>query len=450
MSDPFYRAFEERYYAPRQTIRRMREQYLPFVDPLKSLYPGANTFDLGCGRGEWLELMLEAGFTAFGVDLDEGMLEGCRALNLPAAQGDAVDYLARLPDASHVVISAFHVVEHISFQQLRSVVQEALRVLKPGGLLIMETPNTENVVVGTSNFYLDPTHQRPIPSKLLSFLTEYEGFARTKVLHLQESPTLLQQQVLSLHDVLNGVSPDYAVVAQKDALSSTMRAFDDAFSREYGLSLQELSRCYELGIRGPIQRLNAEQQALSSRMVTEFERLDAQLQQYLHHNLHQVALDVQNLHQSVRVLSAQQSAMAQVQEESTQRRLQQAELRAHQAEQSAAAAQATLESVYASTSWRLLAPFRWVAIQLRLLTTQGPGRRLHALGKKVRGASEAGPQTPTTQTPLTHAQQEERPQSAGIPADARPVETSVQPLSARTQAIHDAIEQAARASTGRS
>lgn len=446
MSDPFYRAFEERYYAPRQTIRRMREQYLPFVAPLKSLYPGANTFDLGCGRGEWLELMLEAGFTAFGVDLDEGMLEGCRALNLPAAQGDAVEYLARLPDDSHVVISAFHVVEHISFQQLRTVVQEALRVLKPGGLLIMETPNSENVVVGTSNFYLDPTHQRPIPSKLLSFLTEYEGFARTKVLHLQESPTLLQQQVLSLHDVLNGVSPDYAVVAQKDALSSTIKAFDDAFSRNYGLSLQELSRCYELGIRGPIQRLNAEQQRTS----TELERLDALLQQYVHHNLHQVALDVQNLHQSVRVLSAQQSALAQVQEEGTQRRLQQAELRAQQAEQSAAAAQATLESVYASTSWRLLAPFRWVAIQLRLLTTQGPRRRLHALGKKMRGASEAGSPTQTTQASLTHAPQEDRPQSAGTPADARPVETSLLPLSARTQAIHDAIEQAARASNGKS
>lgn len=450
MSDPFYRAFEERYYAPRQTIRRMREQYLPFVAPLKSLYPGANTFDLGCGRGEWLELMLEAGFTAFGVDLDEGMLEGCRALNLPAAQGDAVEYLARLPDASHAVISAFHVVEHISFQQLRSVVQEALRVLKPGGLLIMETPNTENVVVGTSNFYLDPTHQRPIPSKLLSFLTEYEGFARTKLLHLQESPTLLQQQVLSLHDVLNGVSPDYAVVAQKDALSSTMKAFDGAFSREYGLSLQELSRCYELGIRGLIQRLNAEQQALSSRMTTEFERLDAQLQQYLHHNLHQVALDVQNLHQSVRVLSAQQSALAQVQEEGTQRRLQQAELRAHRAELSAAAAQAALDSVYASTSWRILAPLRWVAIQLKLLRTQGLGTRLHALSNRLRGTPGIRPLNPTTQTPVSPAPQDDNPKPVELPADAKPAETSVQPLSARTQAVHDALEQAIRSSTGKS
>lgn len=450
MSADFYRAFEDKFRGSRELILSRLDVYLPFVRPIKEVSGQPNALDLGCGRGEWLELLDREGFDATGVDLDEGMLKACEQLHLNAHKADAIGYLESLPDASVGVISAFHMVEHIPFEALQQLVQQALRVLVPGGLLIMETPNTENVVVGTSNFYLDPTHQRPIPSKLLSFLTEYEGFARTKVLHLQESPTLLQQQVLSLHDVLNGVSPDYAVVAQKDALSSTMKAFDDAFSREYGLSLQELSRCYELGIRGPIQRLNTEQQALSSRMVTEFERLDAQLQQYLHHNLHQVALDVQNLHQSVRVLSAQQSAMAQVQEESTQRRLQQAELRAHQAEQSAAAAQATLESVYASTSWRLLAPFRWVAIQLRLLTTQGPGRRLHALGKKMRGASEAGPPTQTMQAPLTHAPQEDRPQSAGIPADARPVETSIQPLSARTQAIHDAIEQAARASTGRS
>ena len=186
----FYRAFEERFYAPRSTIKKLRQQYLPFVQPLAALYPGAATFDIGCGRGEWLELMQELGMSPFGVDLDAGMLQGCHELNLPAEQGDAVAYLQTLADNSQAVVTAFHVVEHISFEQLTKVVIESLRVLQPGGLLIMETPNPENIVVATRNFYLDPTHLRPIPSLLLSFLPEHHGFARVHTLRLQESHEL--------------------------------------------------------------------------------------------------------------------------------------------------------------------------------------------------------------------------------------------------------------------
>ena len=85
----------------------------------------------------------------------------------------------------------------------------------PGGLLIMETPNPENIVVATRNFYLDPTHQRPIPPMLLAFVAEYAGFARVKTLRLQESKELVNKGDVSLQDVFAGASPDYAVVAQK-------------------------------------------------------------------------------------------------------------------------------------------------------------------------------------------------------------------------------------------
>ena len=92
---------------------------------------------------------------------------------------------------SLTVVSAFHVVEHIPFETLRQLVDEAYRVLKPGGLLILETPNSENLVVGTSSFYLDPTHQRPLPAQLLTFVVEYAGFERVKTLYLQEHSTSL-------------------------------------------------------------------------------------------------------------------------------------------------------------------------------------------------------------------------------------------------------------------
>ena len=147
--DPFYRAFEERYRGSRELIKSRLEVYLPFVEPLKTLYEGSEILDLGCGRGEWLELMQQNGFRAKGVDLNEGMLLACRELNLDVCQADALDYLRGLAVDTLSVVSAFQVVEHISFEALRELVDEAHRVLKPGGLLILETPNSENLVVGT-------------------------------------------------------------------------------------------------------------------------------------------------------------------------------------------------------------------------------------------------------------------------------------------------------------
>ncbi|AWP24941.1 methyltransferase type 11 [Acidiferrobacter sp. SPIII_3] len=245
MSDNFYRAFEEKYRGPRDLILARLAIYGPFILPLKTIYPAPPAIDLGCGRGEWLEFLLDEACSPLGIDQDEEMLQSCRERSLPAQQGDGVAYLATLPDESQAVVSAFHVVEHLSFDQLRTVVSSALRVLKPGGLLIMETPNPENIVVATCNFWLDPTHLRPIPPQLLSFLPEYYGFVRTKILRLQESKELAANESPTLNDVLRGASPDYAVVAQKAAPNETLVLFDQAFNQEYGLSLNILAERYD-------------------------------------------------------------------------------------------------------------------------------------------------------------------------------------------------------------
>ena len=248
MSDDFYSAFEGKYRGSRELIKSRLRVYLPFLEPLIDFYPEANALDLGCGRGEWLELMAEIGFKPYGVDLDEGMLSSCFERGLPVEQGDAVEFLAALPDESQAVVSAFHMVEHIRFDQLQTVVSEAQRVLKPGGLLILETPNPENLVVATRNFYLDPTHLRPIPPELLSFLPEHYGFGRVKILRLQESAELSGGRTLTLLDILNGVSPDYAVVAQKDAPKDLLSRFDAVFGEPHGLSLETLAKRYDAQI----------------------------------------------------------------------------------------------------------------------------------------------------------------------------------------------------------
>ncbi|WP_298220053.1 class I SAM-dependent methyltransferase [Halothiobacillus sp.] len=249
MSDlNFYRAFEDRHRGSRSLIKERLQVYVPFLVSLLKIYPQSPVIDLGCGRGEWLELVNEYGFVAYGVDMDDGMLASCHELGLHAENKDLIAALRDLPDESQTVVSAFHVVEHIPFETLMELVREAFRVLKPAGLLILETPNPENISVGTTNFYLDPTHERPIPPALLSFLPEYTGFYRTKVLRLQEPESLREKTDVVLMDVLAGVSPDYSVVAQKSGRQSEIDLFNPDFEFEYGLNLGNLASRYDASL----------------------------------------------------------------------------------------------------------------------------------------------------------------------------------------------------------
>jgi O-antigen chain-terminating methyltransferase len=257
-SQSFYRAFEDRHRGSRDLIKQRLQQYAPFLQPLAELYPQGPALDLGCGRGEWLEVAAEAGFNPHGVDLDAGMLSGCAEHGLSASLQDLSAALQACDDESLCIISAFHVVEHIPFAAVQSLVHEAMRVLKPGGLLILETPNPENLVVGTVNFYLDPTHIRPIPPLLLSFLTQHTGFIRNKIVRLQEDPNLHHKDQPLLADVLQGVSPDYAVVAQKPAPQNLLAAFDSAFEQDYGLTLHALANHFDASLQRHFAALQAE------------------------------------------------------------------------------------------------------------------------------------------------------------------------------------------------
>ena len=242
----FYKAFEDQHRGSREIIKSRLSVYIPFIQKIQAAHPNASALDLGCGRGEWLELLQDNQLTASGIDLDDGMLSACRSRGLNVQTGDAIAHLKSLPADSLSIVSGFHIAEHLTLDDLQTLIKEALRTLKPAGLLILEAPNTENLVVGTSSFYLDPTHQRPLPSALLNFLVGYLGFARSKVLGVQESVPLREEHgPTSLFAVLSGVSPDFAVIAQKGGDASTMASFDVVFAKEYGLTLELLANRYQ-------------------------------------------------------------------------------------------------------------------------------------------------------------------------------------------------------------
>ncbi len=241
----FYRAFEDKHRGSRQEIKNRLKIYVQFIQPLKKLYPKPKALDIGCGRGEWLELLKENSFEGIGIDIDEYMLEACTKLNLSVLCQDAIKYLQAQEDESVEVISAFHLIEHISFEDLHILVSESVRVLKPAGLLILETPNAQNIKVATENFYTDPTHTKPIPTELLSFLLQHHGFYKSKTLGLQESIKLLDTTNVTIKDIIGSVSPDYALISQKQAKDESLALFDEPFSLNIGITLDQLVLKFE-------------------------------------------------------------------------------------------------------------------------------------------------------------------------------------------------------------
>ncbi|MGB7564056.1 MAG: methyltransferase domain-containing protein [Prochlorococcaceae cyanobacterium] len=250
----FYQAFEQRLRGSRKLILGRLEVYASLAESIEV----RRAIDLGCGRGEWLELLRAWGIHAFGVDLDAEAVASSQDKGLDVRLGEALGVLKEQEDSSLGLVTAFHLVEHLPFQVLQDLVSESLRALVPGGLLILETPNPENLLVGASEFYLDPTHQRPLPSKLLAFLVEYTGFERVEILRLQEPWKPEARQAAGLLGVLAGVSMDYAVVALKpmtkpadDALST--EALDRLLIKQPGVSIELACREYDQ----QLQRINA-------------------------------------------------------------------------------------------------------------------------------------------------------------------------------------------------
>lgn len=179
--EPLYAAFEAAFRGSREAIMRRCEPYVAWVDQCGAGSADAPILDIACGRGEWLELLRHKGKVAKGVDLNETFVKHCASLNLDVEKKDAIAYLKGLPDASIGAITSMHLVEHLPFEVMVELIDESLRVLRPGGFLALETPNPENMTVGAHWFYMDPTHRNPIPPLMLRWLVEERGFQESRI-----------------------------------------------------------------------------------------------------------------------------------------------------------------------------------------------------------------------------------------------------------------------------
>jgi O-antigen chain-terminating methyltransferase len=223
-SDDLYQDFEDLHRGDNELVRSRLAAYVP---DLKEVAELGRILDIGTGRGEFLEVMAAAGIDAYGVDTNLTAVNRCLERGLDAVHDDALRHLEKLPESYLAAITGFHVVEHLPFERVIELIDHAQRVVRPGGLVIFETPNPSNLVVGASNFYLDPTHRRPWPPPLLHYALWARGFDPIEVRYLNPPPEKLElpdelgesrEHLQGVVDRLNELlfAPyDYCVVAHR-------------------------------------------------------------------------------------------------------------------------------------------------------------------------------------------------------------------------------------------
>ena len=218
--DALASAFVETFRGSFEDIKERVSVYLPELKSIAGLGP---VLDIGCGRGELLELLSDNGIEAYGIELGQESVEMCLARGLDARVDDALHHLSSVPEHSLGAVTAIHVVEHLDIDTLITFIDLCLRSLKPGGLIIFETPNPGNVKIGADLFWTDPTHLHPIPSEFLRFVVAMRGFSDAEIIPFKRGATFAPAQALDagqhqlvgeLADQLFGPE-DYAVIARR-------------------------------------------------------------------------------------------------------------------------------------------------------------------------------------------------------------------------------------------
>ena len=228
--DAYYVSFENTFRGTREDIKVRAEHYLESFSEAGIDKDDGLIVDLGCGRGEWLEVLTENGYACRGVDLNSVMISEVLALGLDAVESDALAYLRSLENESVLAVTSMHLVEHVPHAILIALLDEAWRVLQPGGVLILETPNPENLTVGSHWFYMDPTHRNPIPPTLLQWVVQARGFESAAIDRLTvnrgAADILPVDEAVAASEQINKIigmltaAPDYAIVARKPRLSA--------------------------------------------------------------------------------------------------------------------------------------------------------------------------------------------------------------------------------------
>lgn len=217
-----YFDFENHFRGSREYVKNSLKIYVPYFADRN------NVVDLGCGRGEFIELLMENGIGVRGIDLYAPFVEYCKMIHLPVEQKDMIQFLRQQDFVDGIFLS--QVVEHITIEQIIELCTVAYEKLQPGCYLIMETQNPRSLAIYTNAFWIDPSHIRPVHPLTLQYIVEKQGFSDVQILYTESSrfpdeiPKLSDKEEGREHEfdvamqrvsnLLYG-SQDYAVIARK-------------------------------------------------------------------------------------------------------------------------------------------------------------------------------------------------------------------------------------------
>jgi len=224
-----YLLFEDQFRGSQDAIKHRQETFLPYF------VNSSNVLDIGCGRGEFLELLKENNIGSRGVEIDAVMVASCRARMLEVQQMDAVTYLKTLDDGSLDGIFIDQVVEHLEPRYLIHLLSLCYQKLKPESTIIIETVNPLSFY-SFANFYIDISHKRPVHPETLQYLMSAAGFRECekkffspvsdegRLQKIQDTPGLnesVRENIVVYNhniDTLNSLlfgAQDYAIIAKK-------------------------------------------------------------------------------------------------------------------------------------------------------------------------------------------------------------------------------------------
>lgn len=216
-----YLDFENEFRGSTELISQRQKQYIPYFKGKK------NILDIGCGRGEFLELMKEEGINAIGVDTYEDFISLCRIKGFEVVKADGLEYLKSCKLVDGIFLG--QVVEHLKLSEIIDICNLAYHKLEKGGCIIIETPNPKSLLTFANSFYIDPSHEKPVHPYSLRYYLKKAGFNDIRIIYTEESkeasivPLLdssasniddFNASLKRVSDVLFG-SQDYAIIAIK-------------------------------------------------------------------------------------------------------------------------------------------------------------------------------------------------------------------------------------------
>ncbi len=216
-----YVAFEDRFRGDSTVLAEAQADYV-------TKFPASGEqgliVDVGCGRGEMLEVLIAAGHEVMGIDLDNNMVEVCRAKGLPVVKADGAAWLAACPSETLKGVFSAQVIEHLLTPEIERFIRASLAALRNGGVLVMETINPRSLHALANHFFADVSHVRPIHPETLRFMCEQAGFADVALMELSPHPAVAASRELGTAPLDDAVRQlvssvfgfqDYAIVATK-------------------------------------------------------------------------------------------------------------------------------------------------------------------------------------------------------------------------------------------